>query len=70
MAHYRGSSNTRDFSAGFRRATEAAVEEYKKSSEYQTWLAGSPDGPKRLKVAEMYVEVRNPIHDYIVVLET
>jgi hypothetical protein len=66
MAHYRGISNIdvdKD-DAGFRAATRAAVEDYKAT-------LGKPlQKPVRLKVAEMYVEVRNPIHDYIVVLES
>lgn len=54
-----------DPEAGFRAATKAAVETYKAEVG-----APEPGKPVRLKVEEMYVEVQNPIHDYIVVLGT
>ncbi len=54
-----------DPEAGFRAATKAAVDNYK--AEHG---APEPGKPVRLRVAEMYVEVHNPIHDYIVVLDT
>lgn len=54
-----------DPEAGFRAATKAAVDNYK--AEHG---APEPGKPVRLRVAEMYVEVQNPIHDYIVVLDT
>jgi hypothetical protein len=59
---YTGSSDpTKDPDAGFRKATQDAVEKYK---------ADQGEGePVRLRVAEMYVEVQNPIHGYIVELE-
>ena len=54
-----------DPDAGFRAATKDAVEKYK-----ETHGTPEPGSPVRLRVAEMYVRVQNPIHDYIVVLET
>jgi hypothetical protein len=63
---FRGVSNaTEDPDAGFRAATKVAVEKYKEER-------GSPEpgSPVRLRVAEMYVNVQNPIHGYIVDLET
>jgi hypothetical protein len=61
---YEGISHAQsDPDAGFRAATRDAVERYK---------AEQPEErtePVRLRVAEMYVSVQNPIHDYIVVLE-
>jgi hypothetical protein len=66
MPRFEGSSETRDNpDAGFRAAAQDAVEKFKAQrgvSEHGT--------PVRLRVAEMYVTVRNPVHDYIVVLET
>jgi hypothetical protein len=59
---YRGVSRAADQDAGFRQATHNAVEEYKAK-------AGAPGEPVRLRVAEMYVEVHNPIHEFIVDLE-
>jgi hypothetical protein len=59
---YRGVSRADDDDAGFRKATHNAVEEYKAK-------AGAPSEPIRLRVAEMYVEVHNPIHEFIVDLE-
>jgi hypothetical protein len=62
---FEGVSNAmEDPDAGFRAATKAAVEKYKAER-------GAPDpgSPVRLKVLEMYVDVQNPIHGYIVVLE-
>jgi hypothetical protein len=62
---YRGESKIdADPDAGFRAATKAAVEEYKAKEG-----APSPGSPVRLRVAEMYVDVQNPIHGYIVELE-
>jgi hypothetical protein len=51
--------------AGFRAATQKAVDKYKEER-------GAPDpgSPVRLRVADMYVDVQNPIHGYIVDLET
>jgi hypothetical protein len=66
MAHYRGVSNEKDHgdAAGFREATRQAIAEYLDTHSQLT-------KPVQLKVADMYVEVRgNPIHDYIVVLES
>jgi hypothetical protein len=61
---YEGISHAqKDRDAGFRAATKAAVDKYK---------AEHPEkrsAPVRLRVTDMYVSVRNPIHDYIVVLE-
>jgi hypothetical protein len=53
-----------DPDAGFRAAAKAAVEDYKAKE-------GAPaaGAPVRLRVADMYVDVRNPIHGYIVELE-
>ncbi len=48
----------------FRAATKAAVDEYKAKEG-----APAPGAPVRLRVAEMYVDVQNPIHGYIVELE-
>ena len=59
---YRGVSRAADQDAGFRQATHAAVEDYKAK-------AGAPSEPVRLRVADMYVEVHNPIHEFIVDLE-
>jgi hypothetical protein len=59
---YRGVSRAQDQDAGFRQATHDAVEKYKAK-------AGAPSEPVRLRVAEMYVEVHNPIHEFIVDLE-
>jgi hypothetical protein len=61
---YRGVSRAEDQDAGFRQATHAAVEEYKAQAG-----APEPGQPVRLRVAEMYVEVHNPIHEFIVDLE-
>ena len=63
---YRGVSDAAagDPDAGFRAATKAAVEEYKAKEG-----APAPGAPVRLRVAEMYVDVQNPIHGYIVELE-
>lgn len=61
---YRGVSRAEDQDAGFRHATHAAVEEYKAQAG-----APEPGQPVRLRVAEMYVEVHNPIHEFIVDLE-
>jgi hypothetical protein len=64
MAHYEGVSSASEEGAGFRAATAAAVETYKQAN-------GAPQAgtPVRLRVAEMYVNVQNPIHEFIVVLE-
>lgn len=61
---YRGVSRAEDQDAGFRQATHNAVEEYKAKAG-----APDPDQPVRLRVADMYVEVHNPIHEFIVDLE-
>jgi hypothetical protein len=63
---YQGVSNAADGDpdAGFRAATKAAVEEYKAKEG-----PPAPGSPVRLRVAEMYVDVQNPIHGYIVELE-
>jgi hypothetical protein len=64
MMEFEGKSNALDDSeAGFRAATRAAVEEFKAQH------GEKREEPVRLRVKEMYVEVQNPIHDYIVVLE-
>lgn len=66
MPRFEGSSETKNNpDAGFRAATQDAVEKFKAQR-------GAPksDAPVRLRVADMYVRVRNPVHDYIVVLET
>jgi hypothetical protein len=66
MPHIEGiSSAFDDPDAGFRAATKDAVEKYK--AKHGT---PKPGQPVRLRVAEMYVSVQNPIHDYIVVLRT
>jgi hypothetical protein len=62
---YRGVSRAADDDAGFRKATQHAVDEYKAKAG-----APKPGEPVRLRVAEMYVEVHNPIHEFIVDLET
>jgi hypothetical protein len=46
----------------FAAAAEQAV------AKWEDQRGGPPDEPTRLKVVEMYVTVRNPIGDYIVVL--
>jgi hypothetical protein len=56
---WEGRANAQDPDGGFRKAAADAVEKYK---------ADNGALPTQLKVAEMYVEVRNPIHQYIVVL--
>jgi hypothetical protein len=62
---YQGVSNADgDPDAGFRAAAKAAVEDYKAKEGVPT-----PGSPVRLRVAEMYVDVQNPIHGYIVELE-
>lgn len=62
---YRGVSNVDgNPDAGFRAAANAAVDDYKAKKGTPT-----PGSPVRLRVAEMYVEVTNPIHGYIVELE-
>ena len=66
MPQIEGISSTKaDPEAGFRAATKDAVEKYK--ADHGT---PKPGKPVRLRVAEMYVTVHNPIHDYIVVLDT
>jgi hypothetical protein len=57
------SDATKDSDAGFRRAAQDAVEKYKAQK-------GAPKQgePVRLKVTDMYVDVQNPIHGFIVVL--
>ena len=63
---FEGVSNVNaESEAGFRAAANDAVEKYKQKH-------GMPEQgrPVRLRVADMYVRVQNPIHDYIVVLET
>jgi hypothetical protein len=52
-----------DEDAGFRVATGKAVDDYKDKVG-----PPDPDNPVLLKVVEMSVRVRNPIHEYIVVL--
>jgi hypothetical protein len=61
---YRGVSRAEDDDAGFRAATHKAVEDYKAKAG-----APKPGEPVKLRVAEMYVEVHNPIHEFIVDLE-
>jgi hypothetical protein len=61
---YRGVSRAADDDAGFRKATHEAVEEYKAKVG-----TPKPGEPIRLRVADMYVEVQNPIHEFIVDLE-
>jgi hypothetical protein len=66
MAKYRGVSvSSEDDDAGFRAATRKAVDEYKARE-------GTPEPgkPVELRVADMYVKVQNPIHEFIVDLET
>jgi hypothetical protein len=61
---YEGYSDaTKDQDAGFRAAARDAVEKYKAEN-------GKPEPgqPVRLKVTDMYVDVQNPIHGFIVVL--
>ena len=66
MPRFEGVSRaTEDSEAGFRAATKDAVERFK--AEHG---APEPGKPVRLRVVEMYVDVQNPIHDYIVVLGT
>lgn len=61
---YRGVSPANETNAGFRAATGKAVDDYKAKR-------GLPKAgkPVQLRVADMYVTVQNPIHEYIVVLE-
>jgi hypothetical protein len=61
---YRGVSQAGDDDAGFRKATHNAVEKYKAKAG-----APKPGEPVRLRVADMWVEVHNPIHEFIVDLE-
>jgi hypothetical protein len=62
---YQGvSSADVDPDAGFRAAAKAAVEDYKTKEG-----APAPGEPVRLRVTGMYVDVKNPIHGYIVELE-
>jgi hypothetical protein len=65
MPQFEGISRAADQEAGFRAATQAAVERFKEDHG-----PPEPGKPVRLRVAEMYVTVQNPIHDYIVVLDT
>lgn len=65
MAKYKGVSQASSQDAGFKAATQAAVDEYKKARG-----TPAPGKPVRLRVAKMYVEVHNPIHEFIVVLGT
>jgi hypothetical protein len=65
MAKYEGVSRASSSDAGFKAATQAAVEEYKKAQG-----TPAPGKPVRLRVAKMYVRVENPIHEFIVVLGT
>ena len=65
---YEGFSDAQDPEAGFRQATQAAVEKFN-ADRAAGQGAGAAGGPVRLKVKGMYVEVRNPLHGYIVVLE-
>jgi hypothetical protein len=64
MAKYKGVSRATDKDAGFRAAAYKAVDDYKDKN-------GTPKvgKPVELRVAEMYVMVQNPIHEFIVVLE-
>lgn len=63
---YRGISSTDETDeAGFRDAARKAVEEYKSKNG-----APKPGEPVQLRVKEMYVSVRNPIHEFIIVLDT
>jgi hypothetical protein len=65
MPQFEGISRAADQEAGFRAATQAAVERFKEDHG-----PPEPGQPVRLRVADMYVTVHNPIHDYIVVLDT
>jgi hypothetical protein len=65
MPQVEGVSSAESPEAGFRAATQDAVDKFK--AEHGAPEAGKP---VRLRVAEMYVTVQNPIHDYIVVLDT
>jgi hypothetical protein len=62
---YEGVSSADDDDAGFRAATRDAVEKYKAKEG-----APDPENPVLLRVVGMSVRVRNPIHEYIVVLGT
>jgi hypothetical protein len=63
-----GFSNAKHADAGFRAATQDAVDQY---NEQRRQEGAEPHSePVRLRVTEMYVNVQNPIHGYIVVLET
>lgn len=53
-----------DKDAGFRAATRKAVDDYKDKEG-----APEPGKPVELSVAEMYVRVQNPIHEFVVVLQ-
>jgi hypothetical protein len=65
---YEGFSAAQDPEAGFRAATQAAVDKF--NADRAAGTGGeAAGGPVRLKVKGMYVEVQNPIHGYIVVLE-
>lgn len=63
MARYEGISSADNPDAGFRAATQDAVEKFKAAEG-----APEPGKPVRLKVVEMYVSVQNPIHDYRIIL--
>jgi hypothetical protein len=62
---YKGFSDAKNPDAGFRAATQDAVEKYKAKEG-----TPKPGAPVHLKVTEMSVEVRNPIHGYSIELET
>ena len=64
---FEGFSNAESPDAGFREATRDAVKQY--NAHRATAKAPAHDAPVRLRVADMYVSVQNPIHGWIVVLE-
>jgi hypothetical protein len=64
---FEGFSDEKDSDAGFRAATRDAVNKYNTHRAKEG--AAAHDEPVRLRVADMYVNVQNPIHGWIVVLE-
>jgi hypothetical protein len=64
---FEGFSDAKGADAGFREATRDAVKKY--NAQRASAGARAHDEPVRLRVADMYVSVQNPIHGWIVVLE-
>jgi hypothetical protein len=64
---FEGFSDEKNQDAGFRAATRDAVRQY--NDDRAKRGAPAHDQPVRLRIADMYVQVENPIHGWIVVLE-